>query len=586
MRTNTCGELTKKDDKKKVTLCGWNHSRRDHGGVIFVDVRDRFGLTQIVFDPKLDKKAHEIAEKLSREDVIQVTGTVRPRGKDLENPNLKTGEIEVAITELKILSKAKTPPIEIDDRVVAGEDVRLKYRYLDLRRPIMQRNLAIRHKAAQAARNFLTENGFLEVETPLLIASTPEGARDYVVPSRVHPGKFYSLPQSPQLYKQLLMYAGVDRYFQLPRCLRDEDLRQDRQPEHTQIDLEMSFVIVDDLLNMWEQLFQYMFKKVLNIGLKLPFPRFSYKESMDRFGTDKPDIRFNLELKDVSEEVKDADFSVFTSVIKEGGVVKCINPEKDFSRKELDDLIAFSQQFGAKGMAYMKVAGKKLEGSIAKYFNDKTQEAILKKTGAKKGYLLFIADKPKIAYDVLGRLRNRLGKELKLYDPKDFKFCYVTDFPLFERNEDENKWDPAHHMFCQPIEEHIQFLESDPGKVLCTQYDLSLNGVELGSGSIRITNTELQEKVMKVVGYPKEKAERNFGFLLEAFKYGSPPHGGIGLGFDRIVASMLGYKDIREVIAFPKTKSAEGLVDASPSELEDKQLKELSLKHDFVKKKK
>ena len=585
MRTHNCGELRKKDDKKKVTLCGWNHRRRDHGGLIFVDLRDRYGLIQVVFDPKLNKEVHKTAEKLSREDVIQVSGVVRPRGKKLENPNLGTGEIEVAVDKLHILAKAKTLPIEIDDRVVAGEDVRLKYRYLDLRRPIMQRNLRVRHETAQAAREFLSNNGFLEVETPLLIASTPEGARDYVVPSRVHPGKFYSLPQSPQLYKQLLMYAGVDRYFQLARCLRDEDLRQDRQPEHTQIDLEMSFVTVEDLLDTWERLFQHMWKKVLGINLKLPFPRFTYEESMERFGTDKPDIRFGLELIDVSDELKKCDFSVFTSVVKEGGVVRCINPEKDFSRKELDELIKFCQTFGAKGMAYLKVSGKKLEGSIAKYFKDEVQKKILAKTKAKKGYLLFIADKPKIAYNVLGRLRNKLGKELKLYDKNEFSFCYVIDFPLFEWNEDEKKWNPAHHMFCQPKEEYIKDIESDPGKILCTQYDLSLNGIELGSGSIRITNSELQEKVMKVVGYSKEKAERNFGFLLEAFKYGSPPHGGIGIGFDRIVALMLGYNDIREVIAFPKTKSAEGLVDNSPRELEDKQMKELHIKLDFVKKK-
>lgn len=584
MRTNTCGELRKTDTKKKVTLCGWNHSRRDHGGLIFVDLRDRYGLTQIVFDPKVNKSAHKIAERLSREDVLQVTGEVRPRGKGLENPDLATGEIELAATRLKILAKAKTPPLDIDDRIVAGEDVRLKYRYLDLRRPVMQRNLLTRHKAAQAAREFLTQNGFLEVETPLLIASTPEGARDYVVPSRVHPGKFYSLPQSPQLYKQLLMYAGVDRYFQLPRCLRDEDLRQDRQPEHTQIDLEMSFVTLDDLLKTWEDLFKHMFKKVINHDVKIPFPRFTYEEAMDRFGTDKPDIRFGLELKDVSAEVKSSNFSVFLSALK-NGIVKCINPEKDFSRKELDALIKFCQEFGAKGMAYMKVSGKKLEGSIAKYFDDKTQKKIVDKTKAKKGYLLFIADNPKIVYNVLGRLRDKLGKDLGLYDPKEFKFCYVVDFPLFEWNEDEKKWDPAHHMFCKPKEEHITFIESDPGKVLCTQYDLTLNGTELGSGSLRITDAVLQERVMKVVGYSKEKAQRNFGFLLEAFQYGSPPHGGIGLGFDRIVALMLGYHDIREVIAFPKTKSAEGPVDGSPSELEERQLKELSLKLDFVKKK-
>jgi len=581
-RTHTCGELAKKDIKKEACLMGWNQSSRDHGGIIFIDLRDRYGLTQIVFDPKHDKKLHSEAEKLRREDVIAVKGNVRARGKGLENPKLKTGEIEVLVGELEVLSKAETPPIEIEDRVDASEELRLKYRYLDLRRPKMQKHLLIRHMAAQAAREYLNKNNFLEIETPMLVRATPEGARDYIVPSRVNPGKFYALPQSPQLYKQILMASGCDRYYQMARCLRDEDLRQDRQPEHTQIDLEMSFVRAEDVLEMVEGLYKHLMKKVLNANIDYKFPRISHKESMEKYGNDKPDLRFGLELADVTEIAKKSDFKVFHNA----ELIKCINPPDKFSRNEIDLLIEFAMGIGAKGLAWMKVTDKGLESNIAKFFSNEIQKKILEKTKAKKGSILFfVADREKIVNDVMGKLRLELGKRLSLIGEKDFKFCWVVDFPLFEWNEDENRWDPSHHIFTAPKKEHIAFLEKSPEKVYADLYDLVLNGVELGSGSIRETNPETQERVMKVIGLSHEEAQKKFGFLMEAFKYGTPPHGGIGLGFDRIVALMCGYNDIREVIAFPKNKNAECPMDGSPSEVDDAQLKELHVKMDLVKKK-
>ncbi len=581
-RTNTCGELMKKDIKKEVCLMGWNQSSRDHGGIIFVDLRDRYGLTQVIFDPKHNKKLHTEAEKLRREDVIAVKGKVRDRGKGLENPKLKTGEIEVLVDEFEVLNKAETPPIEIEDRVEASEELRLKYRFLDLRRPKMQKHLLIRHKAAQAAREYLNKNSFLEIETPILVRATPEGARDYIVPSRVNPGKFYALPQSPQIYKQILMVSGCDRYYQLARCLRDEDLRADRQPEHTQIDLEMSFVTANDILEMVEGLYKHMMKKVLNIDIKYKFPRISYKESMEKYGTDKPDLRFGLELIDVTDIVKDSDFEVF----KNSEQVKCINPKKDFSRKELDEYINFCQQNGAKGMAWMRVTQKGLESNIAKFFKPTIQKKLLERTKAKKeSVLMFIADKKKSVAGILGSLRLKLRDDLKLIKEKDFRFCWIVDFPLFEWDEDGNKWKPSHHIFTAPKKEHLEFLEKDPGKVYADLYDLVLNGLELGSGSIRETNPQTQERVMKVIGLSHEQVRKKFGFLMDAFKYGTPPHGGIGLGFDRIVALMCGYNDIREIIAFPKNKDAECPMDHSPNYVPDEQLKELRIKMDLVKKK-
>ena len=581
-RTNTCGELAKKDIKKEVVLNGWVSSSRDHGGIIFIDLRDRYGLTQIVFDPKHDKKTHKEAEQSRREDVIAVKGKVRYRGKDLENPSLKTGEIEILVDELDVLSKADVPPLEIEDRVEANEDMRLKYRYLDLRRPKMQKHLLTRHNAAQAAREYLNKNNFLEIETPILVRATPEGARDYIVPSRINPGKFYALPQSPQLYKQILMVSGCDRYYQLARCLRDEDLRADRQPEHTQIDLEMSFVNAEDVMELVEGLYKYVMKKVLDIDIKYSFPKISHKEAMEKYGSDKPDLRFGLEFIDVTEIAKKSDFQVFNKAEK----IKCINPEDKFSRNEIDDLINFAISVGSKGLAWMRVTDKGLESSIVKFFNAEMQKKLLEKTKAKKGSMLFfVADKEKNTNEILSKIRVEAARRLKLIKENDFRFCWVVDFPMFEWSEDENKWQPSHHIFTAPKKEHLDLIEKDPGKVYADLYDLVLNGTELGSGSIRETNTATQEKLMKVIGLTRDEARKKFGFLMDAFKYGGPPHGGMGLGFDRIVALMCGYNDIREVIAFPKNKDAECPMDSSPSEVEEKQLKELNIKVDLVKRK-
>ena len=581
-RTNTCGELTIKDIKKDASLNGWVSSTRDHGGIIFIDLRDRYGITQVVFDPEHKKKEHGLAETLRREDVIAVKGKAMARGKGLENPKLKTGQIEVLVDEIEVLNKAITPPLEIDDRVEAGEDLRLKYRYLDLRRPKMQRHLQVRHNAAMAAREYLNKNSFLEIETPILVRATPEGARDYIVPSRVNPGRFYALPQSPQLYKQILMVSGCDRYYQLARCLRDEDLRQDRQPEHTQIDLEMSFVNAEDVIEMVEGLYKHMMKRVLNVDIKYKFPRISHKESMERYGTDKPDLRFGLELIDVTDVVKKSDFQVFNKAEK----IKCVNPEDKFSRNEIDSLIDYALSVGSKGMAWMRVTDKGLESNIVKFFNKEVQKKLVQKTKAKKGSILFfIADNQKNVNEILSKIRVEIGKRLNLINDKDFKFCWVVDFPLFEWDEDENAWKPSHHIFTAPKNEHIEFLDKDPGKVRADLYDLVVNGIELGSGSIRETNPATQEKLMKIIGLTHEQTQKKFGFLMESFKYGTPPHGGIGLGFDRIVAVMCGYNDIREVIAFPKNKDAECPMDGSPSSVDDKQLKELNIKMDLVKKK-
>ncbi|MBD3354884.1 aspartate--tRNA ligase [Candidatus Woesearchaeota archaeon] len=581
LRTNTCGELGIKQKGKEVKLAGWVHTRRDHGGLIFIDLRDRYGLTQIVFDPE-NKKEFSAAEKLRREDVISVQGKVVPRKKGMKNPKLKTGEIEVEVSKIDILNKAKTPPIEVEDRKEAGEEIRLKYRYLDLRRPIMQKRLLVRHKAAQAAREYLNKENFMEIETPLLIRATPEGARDFIVPSRVSPGEFYSLPQSPQLYKQILMVSGMDKYYQLARCLRDEDLRQDRQPEFTQIDIEMSFIDEEDVYKLSEGLIKDIWKKAGNVKLKTPFPRLTYEEAMDKYGSDKPDLRFGLELIDVTDVVKDSDFKVF----KEAESVKCLNPEKEFSRKDFDKYIDFCQKNGAKGMAWMRVTEKGLESNIVKFFNKDIQKELLDKTKAKKGSaLMFIADKKKKTDEILGSLRLELGKDLDLINKKELKFCWITDFPLFEWDEDEDRWSPMHHIFSMPQDDKMKYLEEEPGKVTGKLYDLVLNGVELGGGSIRIHRKDIQEKVLKVIGMEYEEAEKRFGFLLNSFKYGAPPHGGIAFGFDRMSALLNGINDIREVIAFPKNKAAENPMDGCPTEVDEEQLKELHVKVEKVKKK-
>jgi len=583
-RTHTCNQLREQDIGKNVVLEGWCHSRRDHGGLIFIDLRDRYGLTQVVFDPRRNQEAHTVAGSLKREDVIGVKGVVEHRKPNMTNPNLETGSIEVFVQSLAVLNRAQTPPLEIDDRIQASEENRLKYRYLDLRRPIMQKFLKSRFEAAMAVRNTLKELNFIEVETPMLIKPTPEGARDYIVPSRINPGKFYALPQSPQLYKQILMIAGVDRYFQLARCFRDEDLRADRQPEHTQIDMEMSFVEREDVFDAVEKVMAAIWK-TKGVILKTPFPKLSHAEVMEKYGTDKPDMRYELFLHDVGAIVQKSDFSVFKNAIAAGGIVKCIAVPQDLSRNDIDSLIVFCQQHGAKGMAWMRVTEKGLESNIAKFFSEQIQKDLVAKVGAKPGsILMFIADKPHLTNQVLDKLRQELAKRLNLIKQDELKFCWVVDFPFFGWNEDEQKWDAAHNPFSMIREEDLQYLESNPKRVHCLQYDIVLNGWELGSGSIRINRPELQERVLRVLGLSKEQVQSKFGFLLEAYKYGAPIHGGIGIGFDRVVALLNNVHDIREVIAFPKNKSAECPMDGSPSEAEEKQLKELHLKLDILKK--
>ncbi|MFH1210388.1 MAG: aspartate--tRNA ligase [archaeon] len=588
LRTNTCGELNSSYINKKVVLCGWVHTRRDHGGVVFIDLRDRYGLTQVVFDPSHNKNAHKDAEKLRREYVIKVDGVVKARKEGMENKKLATGEIEVFSDKLEILNEADTPPIEVDDRIVSNDDLRLEYRYLDLRRPAMQAHIKLRHDAAQATREYMNSNSFLEVETPLLIRSTPEGARDYIVPSRVNPGKFYSLPQSPQLYKQTLMVSGCDRYYQLAKCLRDEDLRVDRQPEFTQIDIEMSFVEKEDVYVLVEGLMKHIFKKVLSKDLKTPFKKLTYDEAIGKYGSDKPDLRFGLELHDITGIVKDSDFSVFKNVIEHGGIVKCLNAKGcgTFSRKDIDELTAHAATYGAKGLAWAKVDNNVLTSSITKYLGEKVQKEIMKVSDAKNNDLiLFIADKPNITNTALGQLRLFIAKKLNLANPDEFNFCWVTDFPLFEWSEDEEKYAPMHHIFSMPNFEDIKNLESDPSKVKGQLYDLALNGVEVAGGSIRIHKRDIQERVLKVIGMDYEQAERNFGFLLKAFRYGAPPHGGIAVGFDRLVSLLGGDNDIRNFIAFPKNKAAQCPMDGSPSDVDNDILKEVHIKLDVVKKK-
>jgi len=585
-RTHTCGELTDKDLGKEVFLQGWVNARRDHGGIIFIDIRDRYGLTQLRFDPEVSKTAHKEAESLRREYVLEAKGKVTARPKGMENLKLATGRIEVSATELKILNIAETPPFEIDDRSDINEDVRLKYRYIDLRRPRMQKNLFIRHKVAKAARDYFDKFGFIEVETPMLSKSTPEGARDYLVPSRVHPGRFFALPQSPQLFKQLLMVAGYDRYVQIVKCFRDEDLRADRQPEFTQIDVEMSFIDEEDIFQLMEGMVKSIWKGTLGVDLKTPFPRISYKEAMERYGSDKPDTRFGMELVEVGDIAQKSDFEVFKSVLEKGGIVKCVNAKGcgEFSRKDIDELTKLALIYGAKGLAWMKMTDK-LEGSVVKFFNENLQKELVKRTNAVKGdLLLFVADKPKIVYDSLGALRIELAKRLKLLDNKQCNFIWIHDFPLIEWNEEEQKYDAVHHPFTSPKDEDLKYLDSDPKKVRAKAYDLALNGVELGGGSIRIHKREVQEKMFRILGIGPEEAKMKFGFLLDAFTYGAPPHGGIAFGLDRMVAMITGNESIREVIAFPKNKACQSLMDDAPSPVNPKQLKELHIELDVPKK--
>jgi len=580
-RTHHCCELGADDIGKEVVLMGWVQRRRDHGGVIFIDLRDRNGITQVVFNPEVHQAVHAKAHDLRSEFVIGVKGKVDNRPEGMINPNLVTGEIEVLVTELKILNHALTPPFQIEDTAEVSETIRLQNRHLDLRRPNLQQSLILRHKAGMAVRQFLNESGFIDVETPFLTRSTPEGARDYLVPSRVNPGQFYALPQSPQIFKQLLMISGFDRYYQIVRCFRDEDLRADRQPEFTQIDIEMSFVGEDDIMDLGEGMVVSLFKDVLGLTLEAPFPRLTYDEAVGRYGLDKPDTRFDLELKDISDIVENSGFKVFSSVVKKGGMVKALNAKGciDFSRKEIDDLTEFVAIYKAKGLAWIKVRENEWQSPITKFFSDEEKEQMKTRLDMEPGDLVFfVADQPKVTNEALGHLRNHIGEKLGLIDKEAFNFVWVTHFPLMEYDEVENRNQALHHPFTAPLEEDYDKLDSDPVSVRSRAYDLVLNGFEIGGGSIRIHRKEVQEQVFKALGLTPETYQEKFGFLISALESGAPPHGGIAFGFDRLVMLMCGQTSIRDVIAFPKTQRAACLLTSAPSETSKAQLDELYLK--------
>jgi len=591
-----CGEIKELDIGKHMNLCGWVYRRRDHGGLIFVDLRDRSGVLQIVFSPEKSSKTHELAHELRSEYVVSVTGEIRKRPDGTENPHLPTGIFEMYATTLEILNKADPLPFSIEDASDASEALRLKYRYLDLRRPDMQRNLIIRHKATKIIRDYLDENGFLEIETPVLTKSTPEGARDYLVPSRLNPGYFYALPQSPQLFKQILMVSGFEKYFQIVKCFRDEDLRADRQPEFTQVDLEMSFVDRADIIQVIEDLMKRLFKEVLEVEIETPFERLHYHDALERFGSDKPDMRFDLELKDMADLSEKCSFRVFLETLHAGGRVKAINGKglSTLSRREIDLLTEEAVSFGAKGLAWIKVKNG-FESPIAKFFSEDIMKEMAKRVGAEEGDLmLFVADDERVVHDVLGRMRIELGKRLNLIR-SGYKFVWITNFPLFEWNKDENRFEAMHHPFTSPMNEDTEklfsanisnFKPSAPdfnllADVKAKAYDIVLNGYEIGGGSIRIHRRDLQRKMFEILGISEEEARMKFGFLLDAFKYGAPPHGGIALGLDRLIMIMVGATSIRDVIAFPKTQKAACLMSGTPSQVEKKQLKELAIKTDL-----
>jgi len=580
-RTNNNGEIRLSDEGKEVVLSGWVHRRRDHGGVIFIDLRDRWGLTQVVFNPEHNPDSHAIAEQIRPEWVISVHGVVQPRREGMANPKLVTGEIEIMCDDIEILSKSKPVPFPLDDYQDVGEEIRLKYRYLDLRTEEIQQNLIFRSNVAGIVRNYLLKKEFVDIETPFFMKSTPEGARDFLVPSRNFAGKFYALPQSPQLYKQLLMISGFDRYFQITRCFRDEDLRKDRQPEFTQIDLEMSFVDEEDVLQIIEGLIVEVFEKAMNIKIGPKLPRLTYTEVMNRYGIDKPDTRFGLELVDVGEIFSRCDFKVFTNVLEKKGLIKSINIKGgvSMSRSQIDALIEYSKEQGSRGMSWMKMTEHGLEANIVKYFDSGIQQALIEKMDAKPGDLLvFVADKPHVVNKTLGALRLKLGNDLKLIDESKFDILFVTEFPLFELDEETGNLVSTHHPFTAPAEEDIPLLDSDPLKVRSRAYDLVINGTEIASGSIRIHDRSLQINMLEKLGFSEESIKEKFGFLLQAFEYGSPPHGGAAFGFDRFIMLLRGVPSIREVIAFPKTNQAVSLMDDTPSSVSKEQLTELGLK--------
>ncbi|MEE8540901.1 MAG: aspartate--tRNA ligase [Desulfobacterales bacterium] len=580
-RTHTCGELNIKGLGQKVVLMGWVQRRRDHGGVIFVDLRDREGITQVVFNPAISEEVHAKAHEIRNEYVLGVRGKVDPRPEGMINTKLKTGAIEVTVVELRILNRAQTPPFLIEDNLEVSETIRLKYRHLDLRRPQIQKNIILRHKAASSTRNYLDQGGFLEIETPVLTRSTPEGARDYLVPSRVNPGQFYALPQSPQMFKQLFMISGFDRYYQIVRCFRDEDLRADRQPEFTQIDIEMSFVGEEDVMEITEGMMAAVFKDVSGLELKRPFPRLTYADAIGRYGLDKPDVRFGLELNDISDIMAGSGFKVFADAVRKGGIVKVLNAKGciDFSRKVIDDLTDFVSIYRAKGMAWIKVREDEWQSPITKFFTAAEKEALTQRIGMEPGDLVFfVADQSKIVNEALGHLRNHLGQKLKLIDEDDFSFVWITRFPMFEYSETEQRLQALHHPFTSPLETDYAKLDQDPLSVESRAYDLVLNGFEIGGGSIRIHQRDIQEKIFETLGMDPPTYEEKFGFLLAALQSGAPPHGGIAIGFDRLVMLLCGESSIREVIAFPKTQKAACLLTNAPSETAKAQLDELSLR--------